>query len=75
MCNQFKANDRSAELESITKLQECALNLKSWMDLNRLRMNNAKTEFILYSSQTQLDKCITDEILIVDSIIKRSDMV
>ena len=73
--DQFKANDRSAELESITKLQECALNLKSWMDLNRLQMNNAKMEFILFGSQPQLDKCITDEILIVDSIIKRSDMV
>ena len=34
--DQFKANDRSAELESITKLQQCASNLKSWMDLNRL---------------------------------------
>ena len=72
---KFKANDRSAELESITKLQECALNLKSWMDLNRLQMNNAKLEFILHGSQPQLDKCITDEILIVDSIIKRLDMV
>ena len=28
VCDQFKANDRSAELESITKLQQCALNLK-----------------------------------------------
>ena len=40
--DQFKANDRSAELELITKLQQCASSLKSWMDLNRLRMNNAK---------------------------------
>ena len=38
-------------------------------------MNNAKTEFILYGSQPQLDKCATDEILIVDSIIKRSETV
>ena len=45
------------------------------MDLNRLQMNNVKTDFILYGSQPQLDKCITDEILIVDSIIKRSDVV
>ena len=37
ICNQFKANDRSAKLESITKLQQCALSLKSWMDLNRLQ--------------------------------------
>ena len=73
--DQLKANDRSAKLESITKLQECALNLKSWMDLNRLRMNNTKMEFILYGSQPQLDKCITDEILIADLIIKRSDIV
>ena len=29
VCDQFKANDRSAELESITKLQECVSNLKS----------------------------------------------
>ena len=67
--------DRSAELESITKLQECASNLKSWMDLNRLQMNNVKMEFILYGSHPQLDKCITDEILIVDLIIKRLDIV
>ena len=70
-----RANDRSTELESITKLLECASNLKSWMDLNRLQMNNVKTEFILYGSQPQLDKCITDEILIVDSIIKSLDIV
>ena len=75
ICNQFKANDRSAELESITKFQQCASSLKSWMDLNRLQMNNAKTEFILYGSQPQLDKCTTDEILIVDLIIKRSETV
>ena len=75
VCDQFKANYRSAELESITKLQQCASSLKSWMDLNRLRMNNAKTEFILYGSQLQLDKCIMDEILIVDLIIKRSETV
>ena len=75
VCDQFKANDRSAKLESITKLQQCASSLKSWMNLNRLRMNNAKTEFILYGSQPQLDKCITDEILIVDLIIKRSETV
>ena len=73
--NQFKANDRSAKLESITKLQQCASSLKSWMDLNRLRMNNAKTEFILYGSQPQLDKCTIDEILTVDLIIKRSETV
>ena len=72
---QFKADDRSAELESIIKLQECALNLKSWMDLNRLQVNNAKTEFILYGSQPQLDKCLASEIIIVDSIIKRLDIV
>ena len=75
VCNQFKANDRSAKLEWITKLQQCASSLKSWMDLNRLQMNNAKTEFILYGSQPQMDKCTTDEILIVDSIIKRLETV
>ena len=73
--DQFKAIDRSAELESITKLQQCTSNLKSWMVLNRLQMNNVKTEFILYGLQPQLDKCITDEILIADLIIKRSDTV
>ena len=38
-------------------------------------MNNVETELILYGSQPQLDKCITDKILIVDLIIKRSDIV
>ena len=28
-------------------LEQCLINIKAWMDVNRLRMNNGKTEFIL----------------------------
>ena len=33
----FKANDRAGELECIGRLEDCAVDLKQWIDQNRLR--------------------------------------
>ena len=38
------------------------LDIKSWMDAVRLKMNNSKTEFIYFGGSRQLEKCISNQI-------------
>ena len=48
--NNFMAMSRDREAARIKELEECARNIKTWMDENRLKMNNGKTEFIMFGS-------------------------
>ena len=38
----FKADDRKAEQTVISALQNCLMNVKTWIDENRLKMNDGK---------------------------------
>ncbi|CAG2191469.1 unnamed protein product [Mytilus edulis] len=58
------------EMDAIRDLQDCAVHINTWMNSNKLKMNNAKTEFILFGSRHQLSKCQTKEIIICGDVIK-----
>ena len=45
------------------------------MHLNRLKMNDQKTKFIMYGNNIQLSKCSTKHIELGDEIIGCSDMI
>ena len=45
------------------------------MCLNRLKMNDQRTKFIMYGNNVQLSKCSTKHIKIGDEIIVVSDMI
>ena len=47
------------EAKAIADTEKCLTDIKTWMDHNRLHMNYAKTEFILFGSRQQLQKCTT----------------
>jgi hypothetical protein len=42
---------------AIEDLEKSAVDINKWMNGNKLKMNNAKTEFILHGSRQQLEKC------------------
>ena len=48
--------DKEDERRCIANLESSMLDIKSWMDENRLKMNTSKTEFILFGSRQQLQK-------------------
>ena len=73
--DQFKANDRDDEITSISRLENSANDLKTWMDENRLRMNSDKTEFIMFGSKVQLSKCNTTSLTVNGSVIPKSDTI
>ena len=41
------------------ELEQCALIINDWINENKLKMNVSKTEFIMFGSRQQLDKCVT----------------
>ena len=49
-----------SETATTKLLSDCLTRIKSWMDLNRLKMNNAKMECIQFGSRHQLANCTCD---------------
>ena len=72
---EFKARDREGESETICILEDCMLRIKQWMDETRLKMNTAKTEFIYFGNQCQLDKCRADTIDVAGDLILRTNSI
>ena len=54
--NNFKPGNWSEKARCMCKLEKCAADMKAWMNVNRHKMNNNKTELILFGSKLQLDK-------------------
>ena len=70
----FRADDRIEEISMIKFLEACVNDIKDWMDSNRLKMNATKTEFIMFSSKKQLQKCITEELKVNEDMIPTSEI-
>ena len=49
--NKSKPGDCGEEARCMYELEKCVADLKVWMNENRLKMNNNKTEFILFGSK------------------------
>ena len=70
--NSFRASSMVDEKESILSLESTLVEVKVWMDQNRLKMNNDKMEFIMFASKRQLEKCVTISIDVNNTIVKCS---
>ena len=66
--------DHKDELETIAIIEQSMLEIKSWMDQVRLKMNESKTEFIYFGWPSQLDKCIKTSININGEEIVRANI-
>ena len=49
----------------------CMLNIKSWMDAMRLKMNPTKTEFIYFGNRPHLNKCIIEVLNVAGDLVVR----
>ena len=73
--NEFRANDSNAELQTKEEIKECMVNIRSWMDWVRLKMNSAKTKFIYFGSKVQLSQCVVAHLNVNDEIVERATVI
>ena len=52
----YKSGVQSEELIARTTMEETMVDIKDWMNINRLKMNESKTEFIVFGSRQQIMK-------------------
>ena len=67
----FKSSQEPAD-SCITMLEKCIQEIRSWMRQNFLKLNDEKTEFLLFGSRQQLSKVCLPFITIGDSQITPS---
>ena len=53
----FIANDSDEEHHSTALLENSVEKVQEWMALNKLKMNNTKTEAVLFGNSVQLKTC------------------
>ena len=68
-------NVQNNEQQVIGNIQNSLEKTKHWMCLNRLKMNNQKTKFIMHGNNVELLKCSTKHIKIGDKIIAGRGMI
>ena len=67
----FIADSQDQESQSILLLMNMVANIASWMDTMHLKLNPEKTEFIMFGYRSQLVKCTTSYVPILDSAIPK----
>ena len=73
--DKFKIGNHTEERKCITNLESCAIEVKDWVDKNRLCMNDDKTEFIIFSSRQLAKKIDTDCLNMNGTIIQKSEVI
>ena len=60
----------SKEAETLEKLERCIEDLRGWMNRNRLKLNDSKTEFIIFGTTSKLSSILTTSVRVGDENIK-----
>ena len=73
--NTYKAKSCTAEKCSVQTLERKAVDVKEWMDTNRLKMNDSKTELVTFASKQMLKLCTTDHLNVNDVSVPRCEVI
>ena len=70
---EFNPNLPVEESDTIDLLVNKLAKIKIWMNSVRLKMNDSKSELIIFGNNTQTCKCITSKITILKTVIMLMD--
>ena len=71
----FKPNRNGSKEECIYSLENCMNEIRNWMCINLLKLNDWKTEFIILGTQQQLQEISHINIWIGEDLVTPVDMV
>ncbi len=60
----FKPDSTARKLEAVTALQNCIADIKTWMTMDKLKLNDDKTQFLIIGTCAQLEKIKITELRI-----------
>ena len=70
----FPLNQNQSDvIGAIRNLEACIKDVAVWMNSHSLKLNNEKTEFVLFGSKVNLSKIDINSIVIPDTVIGVSD--
>ena len=75
LSTSFKPSHYQDECESNQKLQGIFRAVKDWMDSNRLKMNDSKTEYIYFGSSHQLTKFENKSLDVIGELVERTEVI
>lgn len=73
--NCFPGKNRALEASTINELEDSLKYVKTWMNGNRLKMNDSKTEFIQFGSKQQLKKCVAQNLVVNNCEIGKAHVI
>ena len=71
----FKLNDLSSQQNAITAMQNCTDDIRSWLEHDKLLLNNKKTDFLVIGTWQQLSKVNISSITVGNSAVMKSSVV
>ena len=71
----FMAKSREDKYSTFAAIEKSMLKIKEWMDAVRLKMNESKTEFMLFGSRQHLQKCTTNILDVLRENIEKSGVI
>ena len=71
----FNPNSLASQENALIALQDCISEIRQWMLVNKLKINDNKTEFLIMGSRQQLQKVNIPEITVGDAQIKSTSNV
>ncbi len=71
----FSPNSVTSQQCALSTMENCLLDVKSWMLEYKLKMNDGKTEFIVIGSRQQLEKIQFDSIRVGEATVTAVDSV
>ena len=67
--------DSTKETDAVNAVQNCIKDIKTWMTMDKIKLNEDKIEFIVIGSRVQLNKVNISELLIGNSCVLRATSV
>ena len=68
----FRPDDQASQDAAVAGMETCIRDVRLWMLQDKLKINDAKTEFLLIGTRPQLEKVDIDSLKIGDSVITPS---
>jgi hypothetical protein len=65
----FRPDSSANEMEALNAMEQCIRAVRAWMVIDKMKMNDGKTEFMIIGTRQQLTKVTVDRLIVGNSSI------